>query len=172
MRASLSICAMGRWRAAGIACVVAGAVMAQAGMALAAEEIRGEAKVVSGNEIQVGKRTVRLFGMAAPGLEETCTVGDAKFRCGVVAWAELIKLADGHQISCDVELKEGETVFATCYLSEADLNEALVRSGWARAVPQQSDRYVVDEADAQESQRGLWADYTPTGAKKVSKKKK
>jgi endonuclease YncB( thermonuclease family) len=140
-------------------------------IALAAEEIRGEAKVVSGNEIRVGKRVVRLFGMTAPGLDDLCSVSDAKLRCGIVAWAELIKLADGRYISCDVETKAEGAVFATCYISEADLNEALVRSGWARAAPDQTDRYVVDEADAQESQRGLWSNYKPS-KKKAGKKKR
>lgn len=140
-------------------------------IALAAEEIRGEAKVVSGNEIRVGKRVVRLFGMTAPGLDDLCPVSDAKLRCGIVAWAELIKLADGRYISCDVETKAEGAVFATCYISEADLNEALVRSGWARAAPDQTDRYVVDEADAQESQRGLWSNYKPS-KKKAGKKKR
>ncbi len=139
-------------------------------IALAAEEIRGEAKIISGNEIRVGKRAVRLFGIRAPGLDDLCAVGDAKIRCGVVAWAELIKLADGRHVSCDVESRTGEAIFATCYISEADLNEALVRSGWAKAAPDQTDRYAVDETDAKESQRGLWSGYRPP--KEKAKKKK
>lgn len=138
----------------------------------AAEEIRGEAKVISGNEIHVGKRAVRLFGIAAPGLDDLCELGDAKIRCGIVSWAELIKLADGRYVSCDVETKDTQAVFATCYLSETDLNEALVRSGWARAVQEQTDRYVVDETDAKESQRGLWSEYKPEKETKSKKSKK
>lgn len=145
--------------------ILGGALTALLAMpALAADEIKGEANVVSGNEILVGKRTVRLFGIAAPELKETCEINDAQVKCGIIAWAELIQLADGQVVSCDKEeLPPGITApdksveYATCYVSEADLNEAMVRSGWASAVTEQTDRYEVDEADAKESRRGLWA---------------
>lgn len=155
-----------------LAVTLAAALVLGGGFALAGEEIRGEAKVVSGNEIHVGKRAVRLFGISAPGLDDLCTIGDAKIRCGIVAWAELIKLADGRYVSCDVETKDAQAMYATCYISEADLNEALVRLGWAQAVPAQTDRYVVDEADAKESQRGLWSDYKPPATNKNAGSKK
>lgn len=139
-----------------------------AGPAMAADEIRGQGTVLSGNEITVGTKTVTLFGMAAPGLKDLCEINEAKLKCGVVAWAELIKLADGQPVSCDSEeLPPGAppppsadkpVVLATCYIGETDINEAMVRSGWARSVPEQSDRYEVDENDARESGRGLWAD--------------
>ncbi len=132
--------------------------------AFAAEEVRGEADVISGNEIVVGKKTVRLFGMSAPGLKDTCTVDGVDLKCGVIAWAELIALADGRPISCDIEELPPESgkpstsgLYGTCYIGETDVNEALVRSGWANAVPEHTDRYEVDETDAKESGRGLWA---------------
>jgi endonuclease YncB( thermonuclease family) len=156
----------GGGRSAGVRCgrlFVHGALLALlASPALAADEIRGEANVVSGNEVVVGKKTVRLFGIVAPGLKDMCEVNEAKIKCGVVAWAELIKLADGQPISCDrEELPAGATgdkaaEYGTCYIGETDINEAMVRSGWASAAPDQSDRYEVDENDARESGRGLW----------------
>ncbi len=161
----------------------------------AAQEIRGNAKVVSGNEIIVGKRAVRLFGIAAPGLEDICTVGGVKIRCGIVAWSELIKLADGRFLSCDIEKvpsgqsaaetskpEDGEKPtnasakvdpaheYATCYIGETDLNEALVRLGWAKVVLSQTDRYQVDETDARESRRGLWANNTRSRKKNRKKR--
>ena len=154
-----------------VCCAIVAAWAASAPVSgLAAQEIRGDAKVISGNEMKVGRRAVRLFGIRAPGLGEVCRVRSVKMRCGIVAWAELIKLADGQYVSCDLEKTEPQTVaagseaperkselFATCYLGETDLNEALVRSGWAKAAAGQTDRYQVDETDARESRRGLWA---------------
>ena len=64
--------------------------------ALAAnEEINGRAQVLSGNLILIGGKTVRLFGIQAPQLDQICRINEAKMRCGVVAWAELIRIADG-----------------------------------------------------------------------------
>lgn len=143
--------------------------------AVAADEIRGEATVISGNEMNVGSKTVRLFGMSAPGLQELCEINGAKMKCGIVAWAELVKLADGQQVSCDTEeLPAGvappkmdkPAVFATCYIGETDLNEAMVRSGWASAVMPQTDRYEVDESDAKESGRGLWSSQGKDGGRR------
>jgi endonuclease YncB( thermonuclease family) len=39
----------------------------------------------------------------------------------------------------------------------------MVRSGWAKAIRKQTDRYVVDEEDARASKRGLWAKSSPGG---------
>ncbi len=142
------------------------------GTSRAADEIRGDGTVLSGNEIQVGTKIVRLFGISAPGLQDLCEINEAKMKCGIVAWAELIKLADGQQISCDAEeLPAGVAppksdkpfVFGTCYIGETDLNEAMVRSGWAKAVVPQTDRYEVDESDAKESRRGLWSNQAKPG---------
>lgn len=140
--------------------------------------------------------------MAAPGLEDICKIRGVKMRCGIVAWSELIKLADGQYLSCDIEkipaekpaapnaanaAKPGEdqakaapapaatssdpdVKYATCYIGETDLNEALVRSGWAKVVLTQTDRYQVDETDARESQRGLWA--SNGKSRKKSRKKR
>lgn len=125
---------------------------------VAAEEVRGYASVRSGNQILIGKRIIRLFGVRAPEIEDICQIEDAKMKCGVVAWSQLIQLADGWHLSCDIELKvEGGADFATCYIGERDVNEGMVRSGWAKAVRKQTDRYIVDEEDARTSKRGLWA---------------
>lgn len=161
---------VGRRRSVLLLCGALTALLAEA--AVAGEEIRGQGTVLSGDEMTVGTKTVRLFGVAAPGLKELCEVNEAKLKCGIVAWAELIKLADGQLVSCDSEEAppgappaeaERTAVLATCYIGETDLNEAMVRSGWARAAPQHSDRYEVDESDARESGRGLWSNHARSG---------
>lgn len=129
-----------------------------AGGPAASQEIEGLAEVRSGNEIGVGGTTVRLYGAAAPGLDQLCESGERRFRCGVIAWAELIRLADGLRLSCDIETQrsgDGST-YATCYVGERDINEALVRSGWAEAA-EGVERYRADQEDARRARRGLWA---------------
>ena len=122
------------------------------------EEVSGFASVQSGNQILIGKRVVRLFGIRAPQRDDICQIGEQHMKCGVVAWSELIRLADGWHVSCDIELKAKDgTDYATCYIGERDVNETMVRSGWAKAMRKQTDRYVVDEDDAKTFNRGLWA---------------
>jgi len=145
-------------RSAFLACV---AVMLLSPPAVG-EELRGFASVQSGNQILIGKRVVRLFGIKAPEKDDICQVEEAKMKCGIVAWSELIRLADGWHVSCDIELKaKNGPDFATCYNGEHDINEGMVRSGWAKAVRKQTDRYVVDEEDAKNFKRGLWSRAKP-----------
>ncbi len=97
---------------------------------LAAEEVRGYASVKSSNEILIGKRIIRLFGIRAPKIDDICQIESAKMKCGVVAWSQLIQLADGWHLSCDIELKaKSGNVYATCYSGERDISEGMVRSG-------------------------------------------
>ena len=63
------------------------------------EEFSGFASVQSGNQILIGKRVVRLFGIRAPQRDDICQIGEQHMKCGVVAWSELIRLADGWHVS-------------------------------------------------------------------------
>lgn len=132
-------------------------ISAAGGWAIA-QEIEGVAEVRSANEIGVGGTTVRLYGAQAPGQGESCDTGERSFQCGVIAWAELIRLADGYRLSCDIEgQRTADGVpYATCYVGERDVNEALVRSGWAEAA-EGIERYRVDQEDARRARRGMWA---------------
>jgi len=128
------------------------------GFSARAQEITGVAEVRSGSELVLNGTVVRLFGLETPTPDEWCDLSEGQYRCGVVAWAELVKLADGRDLSCDVESRTGDGLpIATCYLGERDINEALVRSGWAEARPD-VERYQVDQAEARRARRGLWAE--------------
>lgn len=124
-----------------------------------ASELQGTAFVLAGDALRVDQRPVRLFGVRAPEPRAICDIDGLRVQCGAVALGELIKLADGHHVSCDIEKEDAKTTpaLATCYVDETDLNEAMVRSGWARIAKEETDRYAVDEANARNAGRGLWA---------------
>ena len=89
-------------------------------------------------------------------IDDICQIELAKMKCGVVAWSQLTQRAGGWHLSCDIELKaKNENIYATCYSGERDINEGMVRSGWAKAFRKETNRYVVVEEDAQASKRGL-----------------
>ena len=54
------------------------AVFVLASMPATGEELRGFASVQSGNQILIGKRIVRLFGIKAPGKDDVCEIEEAK----------------------------------------------------------------------------------------------
>ncbi len=141
-----------------VSAILVALLVAAAGVGAAAQEIAGVAEVRSGSEIALGGKVVRLFGVEAPAPDDTCEFDQGQYRCGVVAWAELVRLADGRHLSCDVEARgEAGAVLATCYRGEQDLNEALILSGWAEARAEDG-RYRADEEEARRARRGLWAE--------------
>jgi endonuclease YncB( thermonuclease family) len=127
------------------------------GSALAA--ISGSPRVVDGDTLEVGAQRVRLFGIAAPALDQLCQHGGQEYQCGRVARAALWDLVGGLDVSCEpagaASTQDGVTV-ATCHAGKLDLSEAMVRNGWALADPAATGRYAALEAQAKQARRGLW----------------
>lgn len=122
-----------------------------------AEDLTGPAQVVDGDSLVVRGRQVRLSGIDAPEWDQTCTRAGKKWKCGAEAGAFLRSLVEGRVVSCAVEgLDKYKRALATCYLDGKDLNEAIVRAGWAVAYRRYSDRYVGAEEAAKAEKSGIW----------------
>ena len=151
LRVALSLAAMLALTVPAVA--VHGPAMAQNGV------IRGNATALDGATLLIVDKKVRLYGVTAPDKAQKCKINAAVTRCGVIAWAELIRRAEGVYLSCDVEKKAQKTpghIVATCYAGEHDIAEHMVRSGWAKARYGETERYKVDEDAARQGERGLW----------------
>ena len=48
-------------------------------------------------------------------------------------------------------------LIAVCYAKDVNLNEELVRQGWAFAYRRYSEEFIEAEDEARDVQRGLWA---------------
>jgi endonuclease YncB( thermonuclease family) len=127
------------------------------GSALAA--IAGPPRVVDGNTLDIGAQRVRLFGIDAPALDQLCQHGGQDYQCGRVARAALWNLVGGLEVSGEpagASTARNGVMVATCRAGGIDLNEAMVRSGWALADRAGTDRYAALEAQAKQARRGLW----------------
>jgi endonuclease YncB( thermonuclease family) len=141
---------------------LAGFVAALAGLLLgasdaAAEEIRGRARVVAANEIEVAGTTVRLAGIRVPRPDQCCRIGAGSYDCGRVAADALRDLTTGTNVRCIVrgENAAGKPI-ATCLADGYDLSEGMVYTGWAAAEPDNGRRYLALEWAARAAHRGLW----------------
>jgi endonuclease YncB( thermonuclease family) len=127
------------------------------GSALAA--ITGPPRIVDGDTLEIGAQRVRLFGIDAPPLDQPCQHGGQAYQCGRVARAALWDLVGGRDVSCEQarasSARDG-LVAAICRAGGIDLNEAMVRSGWALADRTATDRYAALETQAKQARRGLW----------------
>ena len=120
--------------------------------------LAAEVRVVDGETLRLGDRTVRLTRVEAPERGQACSDAAGRgFDCGAAAAAALSRLVNGRSVIC---LVSGRDRFGRglgqCAAGGVDLNAGLVRSGWALA---QDDAASLTEleADARHSARGLWA---------------
>ena len=127
------------------------------GSALA--ELSGPPRIIEGDMLEVAGQRVRLFGVDAPELDQVCQRAGHDYHCGRVARAALWDLIGGADVSCQPEgatSAQDGVVLATCRAGAVNLNEGMVRAGWALADPQAGASYLAIQAEAEQARRGLW----------------
>lgn len=121
------------------------------------DDLTGAARIVDGDSIEIGDANIRLYGIDAPELNQTCLDRNrASYACGRLAQRHLEKTAKG-TITCEsVETDRYGRDVAICFAGDTDLGAAMVSSGWARAYLSYSLRYASAEQAARNARRGLW----------------
>ena len=125
--------------------------------ALAAEQT-GIPYVGDGDTITIANTKIRLQGIDAPETDQICLdESGARWTCGIEARNRLAAHIGSREVRCrldDVD-RYGRSL-ARCTVDGQDLNEWMVREGWALAYVQYSRSYVEMESDARANRRGLW----------------
>ncbi|MFD1356211.1 thermonuclease family protein, partial [Methylorubrum suomiense] len=134
--------------------------LATAPVAPLAAPIMGSATVIDGATLSVGARRLRLHGIVAPALDQTCFDAQERgYACGRVAAEALTARIGESFVTCEAQGTEAETGVATahCRLGADDLAAWLVESGYAVADRGVSTDYVAQDERAWGRRRGLWA---------------
>ena len=134
-----------------------------------AEEISGIPKVVDGDTVHIDNYKFRLEGIDAPEMRQQCKKESFKisffigftfykdYSCGRVSKEKLITKIDATEIKCISSSKDRyKRYIATCYKGKTNLNQWMVRNGFAIAYRRYSKTYVSDEEFAKENKLGLW----------------
>jgi len=118
-------------------------------------------RVVDGDTLRLGDRTLRLSGLLSPERGQTChTAGGVGFDCGATAAEALARLVQGRDLGCRVKGRDGfGRPLGICEAAGLEVNAALVSAGWALAGD--SERAPLEQA-ARQAGRGLWS--FPDGA--------
>lgn len=117
--------------------------------------LTGYARLIDGDSFTLAGDEVRLDGIDAPEGRQTCTREGKSWPCGEVARRELARLIGGRQIACGgVRRDQHGRVLARCRAGGIELNEAMVRSGYAVSF---GPRYRRVEREARERRSGLWS---------------
>ncbi len=145
--------------AASILSLPAAEIAARTGDPGDANAITGSARVIDGDTLSIGQVRIRLEGIDAPEVGQTCKGrGGVCWPCGsAAATAALEKLIAGKPVRCDRRGsdKYGRTL-AVCFVRGRDINADMVRQGYAWAFVKYSSSYVKEEAAARAGQRGIW----------------
>jgi endonuclease YncB( thermonuclease family) len=120
--------------------------------------LAAEVRVVDGDTLRLGDRTVRLAKIDAPERGQGCSDASGRwFDCGAAAAEALSRLVNGRSVIC---LVGGRDRFGRglgqCTAGGVDLNAGLVRSGWALAYDEDAQMRDL-EGEARRAARGLWA---------------
>jgi endonuclease YncB( thermonuclease family) len=124
----------------------------------AAGTIRGSARVIDGDTLDIADIRIRLEGIDAPEAGQTCKrkwIGS--WPCGAVATTALARMVENRGVSCEPRSldKYGRTL-AVCFVDGKDINAQMVRQGHAWAFVKYSQSYVKEEAQARAESLGIW----------------
>jgi endonuclease YncB( thermonuclease family) len=136
------------------ALVLIGLVAAAAYLADDQEVVAGFAEVVDGDSIRLDGRVIRISGVDAPELRQTCLVHSRPYACGDVAKRALDDMVAGRLVTCRVSSRDryGRRL-ASCEAGGEDVGAGLVSRGFAVAY----GRYQGEEADARRKKLELWS---------------
>lgn len=125
---------------------------------ISAVAITGPARIIDGDTLQIGRERLRLFGIEAPLLEQSCNDDQgAPYACGIVARGVLERHVGNAPVTCEaVQRDEYSQTLARCYTRGEDLNHWMVANGWAMAHGQLTLDYLQAEGVAHDRHLGMW----------------
>lgn len=113
----------------------------------------GVVQVVDGDSLVLNGMRLRLQGIDAPELGQTCARDGKDFDCGRAARAKLRELIGGRHVECSGWQRDKyERLLSSCTSRTVELNREMVLSGWAVAYGE----FAAQEQAARLAKRGLW----------------
>lgn len=127
-------------------------------MSVVTADIMGKPRVIDGDTIEIAGSRIRLKGIDAPEVKQTCLdeVGK-RWQCGKDATYTLLNIIGNQWVTCKGETKDRyHRLIAICFMGPFDLNAMLVLQGSALAYRKYSIAYVAEESEAKSRRLGLW----------------
>lgn len=126
-----------------------------------------EINIIDGDTLRIGDERIRIWGIDAPELKQTCLQKEHQWFCGQESRLFLIKKIDENILQCEPVHKDRymRTV-ARCKLSPKkgnsnevkDLGSEMVKNGWALDYTRYSrGMYAREEENAKKEKKGIWS---------------
>jgi endonuclease YncB( thermonuclease family) len=131
--------------------------VAASGLQSGALQFAGTARIIDGDTLALGKIKIRLHGIDAPEIAQTCSdMHGAIWTCGQWSKAALERLAAGPVTCVQQDIDRYGRIVGTCFAQDVDMNAAMVAKGAAFAYVQYSRDYVGQEVQARRMAAGMW----------------
>jgi endonuclease YncB( thermonuclease family) len=112
--------------------------------------------IVDGDTLHLGDEKIRLFGIDAPEIDQTCGSGAGTWDCGKWSARMLADIAGGGVTCQGNDRDRYGRLLATCHAGGQDVAEAMVAAGAAVAYVRYSDAYLAIEDFARAKEAGIW----------------
>lgn len=123
-----------------------------------AADLSGIATIHDGDTIRIGDTRIRLWGIDAPELRQTCARRGSQYQCGIEARDALAKYVEGWEVVCEPRGKSWDRIVAVCKIGGVDIAAWMVWQGWAVDWKDYSGSvYSMEQYSAAEADRGIWA---------------
>lgn len=118
-------------------------------------EIVGNVKIIDGDSLRIDGEEVRLRWIDAPEFTQTCTnAQNQPYKCGLSAKKHLAQLIKNQDVQCiGSDYDKYERFLASCFVGDININETMVKQGWAVSFGNFED----EEQEASALKVGLWA---------------
>jgi endonuclease YncB( thermonuclease family) len=119
-----------------------------------APPVGGSARASDGDSFRIGEHRIRLLGIDAPELRQTCLDNEGQsWPCGIAARNRMAQLLAQGEVQCQPEGTDRyQRLLAYCTAGKDDLGARLVGEGLAIA----AGRYEYEEQRAREAKLGIW----------------
>ena len=112
---------------------------------------------IDGDTIHIGKYKIRLHGIDAPEIKQTCTINKIIWKCGFESSQALESIISEEEVRCEiVDTDQYRRFVAKCFVKNINLNQYMVQNGWAVAYRYYSSDYINDENIAKNDKAGIW----------------
>jgi endonuclease YncB( thermonuclease family) len=121
-------------------------------------EWNGRVTVVDGDSLRMRGQDIRLHGIDAVEGDQTCRRTNGRFwACGRGAKRALAGFIGSQAVTCRERGRDQyDRVLATCGTPAGEVNDWLVRQGWAVAYRRYSREYIAAEEEARAARRNIW----------------
>ena len=119
--------------------------------------IFGKVRIIDGDTIHIKSNKIRLHGIDAPESKQTCKIDNQDWYCGKQSTKELKNLINNQKVECITnDVDRYNRYIAICFVDEININQWMVKNGWAIAYRYYSKDYVVEEKFANDNKLGIW----------------